>query len=69
MGKLESRAVKIRGERVARRIKRGWIDAIEGAPVPGIDDPPPPTVADQPEAVSSLAEQIAREVVRLMREG
>jgi len=36
LGKLESRAVKIRGERVARRIKREWIDAwIEGMPGPG----------------------------------
>lgn len=36
LGKLESRAVMIRGERVARRIKREWIDAwIEGMPGPG----------------------------------
>jgi len=54
LGKLESRAVKIKGERVARRIKREWLDAwIEGRPV---------------ETTETLAEQIAREVVRLMRE-
>ncbi len=33
LGKIESRAVRIRGERVARRIKREWLDAwIEGKP-------------------------------------
>ena len=70
LNKLESRAVKIRGERVARRIKREWIDAwIEGIPVPTSEEvlagynwieASPPVV--------TLAEQIAREVVRLMRE-
>ncbi|MEK7950511.1 hypothetical protein [Luteolibacter soli] len=54
LGQLDSRTVKIKGERKARRIKREWLDKwIEGEPV---------------ESVGTLAEQIAREVVRLMRE-
>lgn len=36
-GQLESRGVKILGERKTHRIKREWIDAwIEGQPVPEV---------------------------------
>jgi hypothetical protein len=70
LGQLESRAVKIRGKRVARRIKREWIDAwIEGIPAPTIEEVHAGvTRFDAPAPVTTLAEQIAREVVRLLRD-
>ena len=68
LGKLKSKSVHLQGSRSSRRIKREWIDAwIEGMPVSGIEDGQPPVVAKEPEP-ATLAEQIAREVVRLMRE-
>ena len=70
LGKLRSCQVHLQGKRSSRRIKREWIDAwIESIPVPTIEEVlAGVTWFDAPDPVTTLAEQIAREVVRLMRE-